>query len=147
MKKRFPLFFLTLIVCLQTFGSINSSELSSKTVTLSNQQQNESWILLQQSNGVSVYCSYGICDESASVFIKLVNSNNYAVEASWNSAFKLPDANVDTDHQFQISIAANSELTGDCENNSLMLNAYKYVSTLKSGVCDYSIDNLKIEEQ
>lgn len=142
--KRYLLIFALLFVTVSSWG------LGSINTILTNTEVNTSnllkWTLLVSKDNVKVFRAYTVCSNNLRVFLKVENNNPYKVKVSWQSSFNVSGTTVPINKSFSVDVELNSMVSGNCENEVLILNPYLYVTSVREGESDYQIQDLKIEK-
>jgi hypothetical protein len=146
--KRYLLIFALLLGAASSWGlgvGINQP-LSILTVELNASSAPDllKWTLLGSKDNVKIYRAYTVCSGQLRVAIKVENANAYKVRVSWTSGFNVSGKVNAITLPLTFDVQANETLTGDCQQAVLIFDPYLYVTTVKEGVCDYTIQNLNI---
>jgi hypothetical protein len=148
--KKYLLIFALLLGAVNSWGNGAgiSQVLSNSTGELSASSAPDltKWTLLESKDNVKVYKAYIMCSDQIRVALKVENTNAHKVRVSWNSGFNVSGNFSAIALPLTFDVQANETLTGDCQQAALIFDPYLYVSIIREGVCDYTIQNLNIME-
>lgn len=84
--------------------------------SLTAQDSETEWILIEENSGVKIYRSFGTCEEINSIFMKIENTNAFSVTTTFSKVYNdyLLGSEELLEENISLTVPAMSSVQGDC---------------------------------